>query len=155
MSDSPALQPRGRICENETAQVVLSSKLEELDRRGIPADLAVSLPAKLPMADTDLCALLGNALDNSIEGTSGAAEPRVTVRCKADKGLFMLQVLNPVGGAVPADLSTTKPDKTAHGFGLPGMREIAERYHGTLEAGVRDGRFELVICFPLLPPENP
>ena len=155
MSDSPALQPKGRICENETAQVVLSSKLEELDRRGIPADLAVSLPAKLPMADTDLCALLGNALDNAIEGTSGAAEPRVTVRCKADKGLFMLQVLNPVGGPVPADLSTTKPDKTAHGFGLPGMREIAERYHGTLEAGVRDGRFELVICFPLLPPENP
>lgn len=155
MSDSPALQPKGRICENETAQVVLSSKLEELDRRGIPADLVVSLPAKLPIADTDLCALLGNALDNAIEGTSGAAEPRVTVHCKADKGLFMLQVLNPVGGPVPADLSTTKPDKTAHGFGLPGMREIAERYHGTLEAGVRDGRFELVICFPLLPPESP
>ena len=58
----------------------------------------------------------------------------------------MLRVLNPVGGSVSADLSTTKADKTAHGFGVPGMREIAERYHGILEAGVRDGRFELLVA---------
>lgn len=152
MSDSPALQPARRICENETANVVLWAKLEKLEREGIPAELTVSLPRELPIADIDLCALLGNALDNAIEGVKGAAQPRVCLRCKADKGLFMLRVLNPVAGPVPADLSTTKADKAAHGFGLPGMREIAERYHGTLEAGAREGQFELVICFPLAPP---
>lgn len=151
MSDSPALQPARRICENETANVVLCAKREKLDREVIPVQLAVSLPRELPIADTDLCALLGNALDNAIEGVKGAADPRVILLCKADKGLFMLRVLNPVAGPVPADLSTTKPDKAAHGFGLPGMREIAERYHGTLEAGAREGQFELVICFPLSP----
>ena len=40
-------------------------------------------------------------------------------------------------------------DKSAHGFGIPGMREIAERYGGTLDAGVRDNGFELVVCLPL------
>ena len=93
--------------------------------------------------------LLGNALDNALEGTRGGADRRITVRCKADKGLFMLRVENTLGGEVKPDLATTKADKTAHGFGIPGMREIAERYGGSLDAGVRDGRFELVVCLPL------
>ena len=101
------------------------------------------------MADMDLCALLGNALDNAIEGSRGAGERRITIRCKADKGLFMLRVENTLGGAVQPDLATTKTDKAAHGFGIPGMREIAERYGGTLDAGVRDNGFELVVCLPL------
>ncbi|WP_204652466.1 GHKL domain-containing protein [Gemmiger formicilis] len=44
------------------------------------------------------------------------------------------------------DFSTTKADKTTHGFGLPGMREIAERYHGTLDATVEKDKFILVVC---------
>ena len=96
----------------------------------------------------DLCALLGNALDNAIEGSRGAGERRITIRCKADKGLFMLRVENTLGGAVQPDLATTKTDKAAHGFGIPGMREIAERYGGTLDAGVRDNGFELVVPAP-------
>ena len=91
----------------------------------------------------------GQRLDNSIEGSRGGADRRITVRCKADKGLFMLRVANTLGGAVRPDLATTKADKTAHGFGIPGMREIAERYGGTLDAGAREGRFELVVCLPL------
>lgn len=45
--------------------------------------------------------------------------------------------------------STTKKDKTAHGFGLLGMREIAKRYGGSFEVVAANGRFELVVCLPL------
>ena len=96
-----------------------------MEREGVAADFAVFLPRDLPVADMDLCALLGNALDNAIEGSRGAGERRITIRCKADKGLFMLRVENTLGGAVQPDLATTKTDKAAHGFGIPGMREIA------------------------------
>ena len=34
----------------------------------------------------------------------------------------MLRVENTLGGAVQPDLATTKTDKSAHGFGIPGMR---------------------------------
>ena len=149
MAGSPALRGGRRFCSNETANVVLAAKAEAMEQMGMAADFAVSLPMELPVADMDLAALLGNALDNAMEGARGAPDPAVTVRCRADKGLLMLQVWNPVGAAVTADLSTTKADKAAHGFGIPGMREIAERYGGTLEAGARGGRFELVVCIPL------
>ena len=68
-----------------------------MEREGVAADFAVSLPRDLPVADMDLCALLGNALDNAIEGSRGAGERRITIRCKADKGLFMLRVENTLG----------------------------------------------------------
>ena len=149
IAGSPALRGTRRLCENETANVVLASKAEEMARDGLEGDFAVSLPRDLPIADTDLCALLGNALDNAMESARQAADKRVTVRCRAEKGLFMLRVENAIGGEVRPDLSTTKADRGAHGFGLAGMREIAQRYGGSLDAQVREGRFELVVCFPV------
>ena len=149
IAGSPALRGTRRLCENEAANAVLTAKAEAMEREETAADFAVSLPRDLPVADVDLCALLGNALDNAIEGSRGGADRRITVRCKADKGLFMLRVENTLGGEVKPDLATTKADKAAHGFGIPGMREIAERYGGTLDAGAREGAFELVVCLPL------
>ena len=148
MSVSPALRGVRRFCENETANVVLAAKMEIMERAGIAADFAVSIPKKLPVADTDLAALLGNALDNAIEGVEAAAEKKITLRCRVDKGLLMLRLENPMGGEINPDLATTKADKSAHGFGIPGMREIAERYGGTLSAGMSGENFELVVCLP-------
>lgn len=150
MAGSPALRGSRRFCDNEIANVVLSAKSEAMEQVGITADLAVSLPKKLPIADTDLASLLGNALDNAIEGVQNAAVKKITLRCRVDKGLLMLCLENPVSREVNPDLSTTKADKSSHGFGIPGMREIAERYGGTLNASVKDGKFELVVCIMLI-----
>lgn len=149
MAGSTVLKGNKRFCDNETANVVLSAKAEAMDQLGITTDFSVILPRNLGMADPDLAALLGNALDNAIESVQKTTVKRITLRCRVDKGLLMLRLENAVGGKVNHDLSTTKPDKSAHGFGLPGMREIAQRYHGSLEAGVEDGRFILFVCLML------
>lgn len=146
---SPAMGGRRAFCENETANIVLSAKAEAMDQAGLTGDFAVSLPRELPLADMDLCALLGNALDNAIEAAVRVEDGRITVRCRVEKGLFMLRVENAVDGAIRPDLATTKADKRAHGFGLAGMREIAERCGGSLETRAEAGRFELVACIPL------
>ena len=137
MAGSQPLQGVRRFCDNESAN---------MEQAGITADFAVSLPRELPVADMDLAALLGNALDNAMEGVKSAEEKKITLRCKVNKGMLMLRVENPVGAAVNPDLATTKADKSAHGFGIPGMREITERYHGTLDADVKDSCFILLIC---------
>ena len=149
VADAPALRGARRFCENETADIVLAAKAEELEQRGLTADWQIALPAVLPVADPDLCALLGNALDNAIEAACRAGDKRVLVRCRAEKGMLMLRVENALTGEETPGFATTKADKTRHGFGLAGMREIAARYGGTLEARAADGRFELVVCLPL------
>ncbi len=145
---SPALSGGRRICAHETANAVLSVKLGELERLGIPADYQVSLPEKLSISDTDLCALLGNALDNAAEACVKAEKPDVKLRCRLDKGMLMLIVSNPLAGDEKPGFDTTKADGKNHGFGLPGMAEIARRLGGSLDACVKDGRFELVACIP-------
>ena len=134
---------------NTTPTLFLTAKAEAMRQAGLTPDFSVTLPEQLPLSDLDLTALLGNALDNAMEAAVRAEDKTVSVRCRVQKGLFMLRVENTLGGAVAPDLATTKADKTAHGLGLPGMREIAERYGGTLEAGVKAGRFELVVCLPV------
>ncbi len=149
LSGSPALSGTRRICENDTANAVLTAKAETMRQAGLTPDFTVTLPEQLPLSDLDLTALLGNALDNATEAAVRAEDKTVSVRCRVQKGLFMLRVENALGGTVAPDLATTKADKIAHGLGLPGMREIAARYGGTLEAGVKAGRFELVVCIPI------
>ncbi|MDE6738678.1 MAG: ATP-binding protein, partial [Lachnospiraceae bacterium] len=40
-------------------------------------------------------------------------------------------------------------DKANHGFGLKGIKEIAERYHGSLELQSANGIFDLFLYIPL------
>ena len=153
--DSEALHGRRRLCENETADVVLSVKAQAMEQAGVTARFGVSLPKDLPLAPTDLCALLGNALDNALEAARQTPEGWVSVRARADKGLLMLQVENSAPGLPVREkngrFATTKADKSAHGFGLAGMEEIARRCCGTLEAKAEEGRFALTVCIPLAP----
>lgn len=148
LAGSPALDGGKRYSKNETANVVLYSKAAQMELAGIVPDFEAALPETLSIPAPELCALLGNALDNAIEGIAGAEPKTVTLRARLEKGVFMLQVLNAAGSTPNRDLSTTKADAARHGFGLAGMREIALRHGGSLEAGVKDGRFELLVCFP-------
>ena len=50
--------------------------------------------------------------------------------------MLMLKLSNALTGEETAQLRSTKADSTRHGFGLPGMREIAGRYGGSLETGL-------------------
>lgn len=145
---SPALSAQRRFCDNETANVVLSAKAKEMEGRGLRGIFQVALPARLLLSDADLCALLGNALDNAMEAAEKSEDPVIHLRCRVEKGLFMLQVENALAGDEAPDLATTKEDKAAHGFGLPGMREIARRYGGSLEVTAAQGRFLLTACLP-------
>ena len=146
---SAALSGGRRICAHETANAVLSVKLGEMERLGIPSDFQVNLPEKLDISDTDLCALLGNALDNAMEACTKVKTPDIRLRCRMDKGMLMLMVSNPLSGDEKPGLGTTKADGKNHGFGLPGMAEIARRCGGSLDTRTEDGRFELIACIPM------
>lgn len=75
-------------------------------------DISASVPVPLPLADTNLCALFGNALDNDVD-VAQAAEKTVIVRCEVHKGLFILQVESIIlNEELSADLSATKADKS-------------------------------------------
>lgn len=152
LTESPALHGVRRICENETANVVLSCKLEQMEQSGLCPDFLVSLPQKLPLSDTDLSALLGNALDNSMEAAVQAKDKTIRLRLRADRGMLMLSVTNASAtepNKVNKEFVTNKKDSALHGFGIRSMQQMAEQHQGTMSTDFCDGFFELTVCLPL------
>lgn len=147
--DSTALQGCRRFCPNETANAVLQSKADLIIRQGMEYDFRVEIPEKISVSDIDLCSLIGNALDNAIRAAASAEDHRIIVRCRCDKVLLMLKVVNAFAGELDKDLRTTKEDKEHHGMGLFRMREIAEQYGGYLETNITENCFELITCLPI------
>ena len=98
----------------------------------------------------DLTAILGNLLDNALEGarTAPASQRflRLTVRRIHD--MLVLKVENGTGSAplqAGGKLQTTKADKARHGWGLKSVQTAAERYDGTLRTDWQDGVFRAVV----------
>lgn len=139
------LQGMQRFCENEAANALLQSKVELLLQNGLDYDFRVHLEDGIAISDIDLCALIGNALDNATRAAVSAKDKTITLRCRCDKGIFMLKVKNGFDGEIDPELKSTKADSERHGFGITGMREIAVRYGGSLETQVEDEYFTLVV----------
>ena len=144
----------GHFTDNETVNIVLAAKARDMAQAGLEADISVSLPEKLPVADPDLCALFGNALDNAAEAAQDAPDKRVTVRARADKGLLMLRVRNAYTGERQADAGrpvchlqggTGAPTGSACAVCARSPRAMAVRLRPTAQ----DGVFELIACLPL------
>lgn len=151
---SPAMSAGQRFCENEVVNAVFTSKMPILEEGRIQTELELALPAGLPLKDVDLCAVYANCLDNAIEASSKLPpeQRQVRIHTKADKGLLMLRLENNMEGKLAMRdgvVLTSKKDMENHGFGLSGMRDIVQRYNGSMEVGQVGQTFKLLLTIPL------
>lgn len=161
LTENTAISETLSYCGDATVNAVLTVKKNLMDRYGIGLETSVDIPATLPFQKTDLCALYANALDNAIEACMQVDEAKrsITLKSKAQKGLFCLEVRNPLPDTISPTvlrkaetgfiLPTSKSDKANHGIGLKSIREIVERYHGSVESKTTDGVFDLFLYIPL------
>lgn len=155
LTENAALQSFS-YCLDSTVNAVLTVKKSFMEQNKIRMDCSIDIPDELPFEKTDVCALYANALDNAAEACLKLPESErvIILKTKAQKGLFCLDVSNPIpvssndnlAGIIPP---TSKPDKRNHGLGLQSIKEIVERYHGTLELGTENGVFTLFLYIPL------
>lgn len=152
LSQSSALTDGKRYCEHDIANAVISGKAALMNQDGIQADIEVSLPHDLAFPALELCALLGNALDNAMEAAINADQKQVVLRARADRGMFMMRVENTLA-QVPRRKNngfvTNKIDTLAHGLGFAGMQDIARRHGGMCEAENTQTEFTLLVSIPL------
>lgn len=106
------------------------------------------------MEPADIYSIFGNALDNAIEYVSRLDPSKRLITCAvwANSGLLMIRFQNycdtPLRwkDGLPA---TTKADRSNHGFGLRGIRYIADKYQGCVSAQVEHLEYTLLLSFPL------
>ena len=107
------------------------------EQKGIEFRSELSIPMEMPFKGADISLILGNLLENAVEG-EGKAEKRKYIRLKIkyDKKNLLIMVENSYKGKLVKgrgeELRTTKTDKDNHGIGLSSVRRVVGKYHGTV-----------------------
>lgn len=139
---------------NEALDTILTEKSLICAREGVALSCIADGTALGRMAASDIYALFGNAMDNAIEAVQQLDDPRrrtISLQVRRQAGMVLVHVENCCEGHVAfADglPQTSKADKTAHGFGVRSMREICERYGGTVRFGCEGGVFHVNMLIP-------
>lgn len=135
---------------DETIDYLINSKAARAKADRIDMQAHVEFPRHTDIQSADLCAILGNLLDNALEAAGKVPEPekrliRLTIR--RINQLLIIKVENTFAAPLiekEGALQTTKADKGLHGWGLKSARTAAEKYNGCLQTSGTDNLFRAV-----------
>lgn len=132
------------FCPNMIVNVILEEKSRIARSQGIDMDISVPLPKQLSIEKADLCSIFSNLLDNAIHAVQAIptddTDRNIRVRAQILAGYCIITVSNPLPGA-PDSRSTDKRDPEFHGYGLPILHSIAEKYKGEFTICTDHGHF--------------
>ena len=134
-------------CENEAANLIFSSFAGRAESCGVPLNIQAHIPQLISVAETDLCVLLSNALENALracrrmKAENGPAYIEVTAREK--NGHLFLQFVNPCPEGIQFENGLPVTHAEGHGIGVRSICAIVEKYKGLSDFSVQEGRFIL------------
>ena len=136
-----------RYCENEAANLILSSFAGRAKKGGIRMNIQGALPASIGISDQDLCVLLSNVLENALHAcqdlAAGNRSCAIDVQFYERAGKLFLQVANPCREDIPFEDGIPIADRPGHGIGVQSICAIVQRYGGLHTFTVQKGKFIL------------
>ncbi len=118
---------------NFVVNAILNNKNELAADYGIEMTFTGVVPAQ-GIENDDLCTVVGNLIDNAIDGARRAPEKKyIRVKGAVRNGHFTVCVKNAVAEKVEIKnnrIKTTKADTRRHGIGLKNVAAVAKKYHG-------------------------
>ena len=156
LGEQNARLSRTAFSPNFAVNAILQDAEARARAAGIRLEVRADVPEQLPVPVEDLCALLMNLLDNAPEGAARVEAPGerlIRFRAAAKDGYFAVRCENSYAGPLAPDergrLRTTKADPEAHGFGLPQMSAVAEKYGSLLDVSYTDRVFTVQTALKL------
>lgn len=137
---------------NLMTDAILNSKLTLARRKDVLVNCTAKLPEQLPVEDVDLCVILGNLLDNAIEGCG-----------RMEKGDRFLRVYLAVNGNQlyfsVQNSAKEEPDfeernyitkkRGNHGLGMKRVKAAVDKYQGYLNLANEPGIFAAEVTMPV------
>jgi Signal transduction histidine kinase regulating citrate/malate metabolism len=147
-------EPLPVFCENIVANSILGYYFLQAKTRSVPLHCACVIPGQLPVDDSDLCVVLGNALENAIEACEKLPDTAmrfVRVETRPMGGQLLVKIENAYGGKLDIGENgyhSTKESRQ-HGMGLRNIRKVVEGCGGFLKTEHSETVFTLMAAFPL------
>jgi uncharacterized membrane protein YuzA (DUF378 family) len=149
----PANQPRMFVTGCIAVDAILRAKLTVMENAGIAFDFDEYPLQSLPISEQNLCMLLGNLLDNAIEGVQRLPDYNLSRHihltfAKVWDVFFIVCIndANPLSIYQKGDIfQSSKTHPELHGFGIENMRRIVEEAGGTIDFQSEHGKFTVSI----------
>ncbi|MCL2082578.1 MAG: GHKL domain-containing protein [Oscillospiraceae bacterium] len=155
VANEPAKNKSTLQTGNLVLDAVVSSKLWLAQSLQIEVAVQAVYPENNPIADTDLCAIAGNLLDNAIEAcgrmTESDGKKFIEFILLLKGKNLTLSIRNSFNGEINEKNGKYVSLKQGrfHGIGLSHVESTVAKYHGHIEKEHQNGIFEIRIMLPL------
>lgn len=128
---------------DETVDYLITASQQQSEAAGIRFTAVVEFPARTNLRSADLCAILGNLLDNAREGAMQVEGERFLRLVMRRIGRTIVIKVENSAVAPQKNLATTKTG-SLHGWGIASARTAAARYDGVVQTRYDEGVFTAV-----------
>ena len=121
---------------------VINNKIAHCNSKGIKMKCAIDTQFE-SINDIDISILLSNLLDNALIGCD-PDNPYIELIISHKKSLTFISVKNSITSSVLTsnpDLKTDKPNQKEHGYGIRSIKDIANKYEGSVDFREENGNF--------------
>lgn len=136
---------------NEFLDIIVREKAAVAKEKGIDLHILAHFEDGAFLDALDISTIFGNALDNAIEASELLPQEQRLITVKAGRRQDMLVVI--VGNYTRSDPSVSRRSNKAnpflHGFGLPNIKNTAEKYGGQCSTKIENGIFTLKLVLPI------
>lgn len=131
----------------EIVDAVLNVKVNTACKKNIKIDVRASYPFNSTIKQVDICAILGNLLDNAIEACEKIEnndDKLISVKISYANSIIAIRIENKVAVnpfEISKELNTTKQNKKIHGLGIGIVKRTVEKYSGDMKQSCDDNVF--------------
>ncbi|MBP1754339.1 MAG: hypothetical protein H6Q59_737 [Firmicutes bacterium] len=140
------------VAENRTLSVLLNAKKDLAKQQGIDFQSFVAV-SEINIQDKDLCALIGNILDNAIEAAGKSPHKKfIDFAIQKTNSECIIQCENSLRTKPVVKKGiflSGKGDNDLHGIGTLNIKDIVAKYKGTVTFDYNDEVFQLRIVLPI------
>lgn len=138
---------------NVRIDAILNSKLGIANSKNISVNVKAIVPVSLPFPETELCAVIGNLLDNAIEACLKEPDTKkrfIRVYIDILKNHLYIYVANSTNNNIRKIGRTYISTKTGgHGFGIMSIDKVVKRYNGYIKRAHEEDVFATEIMLNL------
>jgi sensor histidine kinase regulating citrate/malate metabolism len=138
--------------DSPVVNAVINSKFSYAYEHNIKVDVTV-LCKVFRINELDMSILLANLLDNAIEACERNHIPSIIqLTIEKEAAYLRICVTNTIKNSILSkntDMDTTKSDKKHHGYGMKSIREIVNKYEGSMELDETEGEFAVDILLKM------
>jgi ABC-type multidrug transport system fused ATPase/permease subunit len=136
------------VSDNIVLNYLLNRKINQCREVGI--DMACYILGNIAgVDDMELYILLENLCDNAIEAAGQCEKPSIKLQIAENNASMYIDIGNTTSGNVlknNPDMNTTKKDKNMHGFGIMNIRDIIDKYNGTINYEQQGDNYLMCRC---------